>query len=384
VITRRGLVLAAAASGGLQQPQGELQQRVMRVLGEGLPADLRSLIHYDEFIDDREFPQRYFEADRSNGAFTVDTRFSHTGTSGSMRATFAKGAVSAGSLKVAFGDNPVRPSAAPRRFTEIYWRVYVLHQPGWHGNPAKLSRAMCMAGRDWSQGMIAHVWGGKGDTLCIDPATGITDSRLNTRRYNDFERLRWLGMKQGSTPIFSEAESGRWVCVEAQAKLNSPGKADGLFRLWVDAQLEAEATMLNWHGEWQERGINAVFLENYWNGGSPLQQSRWFDDFVISPTPIGPVRTGGNPAFELCSPKGSAWQARIFPIGSKDDWRWESYPQPVGKGGLRADAQSGTFQPQAQRLSPGTYRISLRVRDFDGRWHPYGPMHAAFQVDPLL
>ena len=39
---------------------------------------------------------------------------------------------------------------------------------------------------------------------------------------------------------------------------------------------------LDWHGTWDEFGINAVFLENYWNEGSVKRQARWFDDFVIS------------------------------------------------------------------------------------------------------
>jgi hypothetical protein len=26
-------------------------------------------------------------------------------------------------------------------------------------------------------------------------------------------------------------------------------------------------------------GINAVFLEGYWNSGSPLEQTRWIDVF---------------------------------------------------------------------------------------------------------
>ena len=33
-------------------------------------------------------------------------------------------------------------------FREIYWRVYVKHETGWEGNPAKLGRATCLAGSD--------------------------------------------------------------------------------------------------------------------------------------------------------------------------------------------------------------------------------------------
>jgi hypothetical protein len=46
---------------------------------------------------------------------------------------------------------------------------------------------------------------------------------------------------------------------------------------------------LDWQGNWTDYGINAAFLENYWNQGSVKKQARWFDDFVISSKPVGPI-----------------------------------------------------------------------------------------------
>lgn len=60
-----------------------------------------------------------------------------------------------------------------------------------------------------------------------------------TTAYNDFPNLKWLGSRQASTPIFSAAESGRWVCFESHVKLNRPGKRDEVFELWIDGRLEA-------------------------------------------------------------------------------------------------------------------------------------------------
>ena len=79
-----------------------------------------------------------------------------------------------------------------RDFREIWWRVYMKTESGWQGNPTKLARATCMAGRDYSQGLFAHVWGGKGDALCLDPATGIQDDIKVTTHYNDFAHMKWL------------------------------------------------------------------------------------------------------------------------------------------------------------------------------------------------
>src|SRR5690606_6060083 len=106
----------------------------------------------------------------------------------------------------------------------------------------------------------------------------------------------WLGNRPASKlAIHSREESGWWICVESRAKLNSPGKKDGINQLWIDGKLEAERRDLDWRGTFDERGINAVFLEAYWNEGSPIDQSRWIDHFVISTKPIGPLVCSRNP-----------------------------------------------------------------------------------------
>lgn len=236
-----------------------------------LPGDRNNaaVLFSDDFDRPGDLRGRYFEYGDEGGSFVWDAQGGYGGRAGAMRCRFERGQVSAGSLKVVFGKNPFHRGVRPEVvFREIYWRVYVKHETGWEGNPAKLARATCLAGTDWSQGLIAHVWGGRNNALCIDPATGITDSRKVTARYNDFAHLRWLGVQHGRTPVFSPAESGRWVCVESCIRLNRPGARDGVFALWVDGKREAERTDLDWHGAWNEYGINAVFLENYWNAGA--------------------------------------------------------------------------------------------------------------------
>jgi hypothetical protein len=262
-----------------------------------------------------------------------------------MRCQFDQGQVTAGSLKVLFGRNPFgRGIRADETFNEIYWRVYVKHEAGWQGNPAKLARATCLAARDWSQGFIAHVWGGKGDVLCIDPATGIRDNQRVTTGYNDFPHLKWLGLRQGETPIFNPTESGRWVCVESHVKLNSPGKSDGVFELWLDGKLEAARTNLDWHGKWTDYGINAVFLENYWNQGSAKKQARWFDNFVISTKPIGPI-TALRPPTVVRTEGGTnaGWEVEVATDPNGADIIWKSHAVDVSRVDVVVDQGHGTF-----------------------------------------
>jgi hypothetical protein len=313
-----------------------------------------------------------------------------------MRCTFAPGQVGAGSLKVLVGRNPfhgqraaaIRPTET---FREIWWRVYVKHETGWTGNPAKLARATCLAGSDWSQGLIAHVWGGHGNALCIDPATGITNSRKVTTKYNDFERLRWLGVRHGRMPIFSPDESGRWVCVESQVRLNTPGRRDGAFRLWVDGALESERTDLDWHGTWDEYGINAVFLENYWNAGSPKRQSRWFDDFVVGTRPVGPL-VAANPVTlhrTTSAPlSDGGWEAQVAADPEGRDVVWNSGPVPAREPRLVIARSTGIFsgrQRGSAVLAPGSMHW-LRLRWARGRGvsqalnRAWSPWHAPFRT----
>jgi hypothetical protein len=242
-----------------------------------------------------------FEIDRSPDYFEGKvTRVAGAGLDGSTAAAFefTEGKPHGGGIKIAFGRTPttyMRPvDDGTADYREIYWRLFVRVPADWVGNGAdKLSRAMILASPDWAQAMIAHVWSGpdpgpKSTFLVLDPASGTDQSGvLRSTKYNDAENLRWLGQRYASSPIFARENLGRWHCVEAQVRLNAAGARDGVFRLFIDDRLEAESTSLNWVGDYDAYGINAVFFENYWNRGSPVTQTRYFDNLVISTDRIG-------------------------------------------------------------------------------------------------
>ncbi len=93
-----------------------------------------------------------------------------------MKAGFKKGdVIGEGDRKVAFGDFPNSSVTVKKgeKFDEIYWRIYVKHEHGWEGAPAKMSRATSIVSDNWQQAMIAHVWSGANNTLTLDPARGV-------------------------------------------------------------------------------------------------------------------------------------------------------------------------------------------------------------------
>lgn len=254
------------------------------------------------FCDDFEvdnLSKNYFEINTNAGDFIRKAGVGRDGSYG-MRVLWQKGEVSAGVLSKSFGRTPdtyigKNASAPGLDFDEIYWRMDVKSQPGWTGGgPAKLSRALVLANSNWAEGMMAHLWSAGKDNafLALDPASGIgLDGVLKSTKYNDFANLRWLGLKVGTLDMFSTENSGRWFCVVGHVKLNTPGLSDGIFEFWINDTLQASSKNLNWHSTWntdpKNLHINAIFFENYWNDGSPVEQERYFDNLVISTKPVG-------------------------------------------------------------------------------------------------
>ncbi len=252
-------------------------------------------IFCDDFESEAPLADRYFEYDDNGGDF-IRVKGAGRDSSAGMRVRWQQGEVDAGGLAKSFGRTPDNyignhASRPTENFKEIYWRMDVKMQSGWTGGgPAKFFRATTLANSNWAQGMMAHVWS-DGNYLSIDPASGIdVNGNLVSTHYNDFANLRWLGPKTGTTDLFSNANAGKWYCVIAHAKLNTPGQSDGVFEFWIDDVPQARMENMNWHGNWNASPdnymINTIFFENFWNDGSPKLQERNLDNILISANPI--------------------------------------------------------------------------------------------------
>jgi uncharacterized protein YjdB len=302
-VSATGLVTAVGAGSVSIQAKadgvtGSASLTVTAPVGAGMPptnecaTPSAAWIFCDDFETDRT--AKYSEYDNAGGKFV---RTSSTGVNGSvgMRATYTTGAADAGHLTLAFGATPSAyfraVDAGTANYREVYWRFYVRRETGWVGNgPGKLTRATIFAKSDWSQAMIAHGWTSDADNryFLLDPASGTDASgNLTTVGYNDFTHLQWLGSAQSSTTLEDQAHVGMWSCYEFHARLNDAGQSNGLFELYVNGQLSAQSSGLNWVGSYSAYGINAIFLEQYQNNGAPAANVRTLDNFVVSTHPIG-------------------------------------------------------------------------------------------------
>ncbi|WP_218781692.1 hypothetical protein, partial [Paenibacillus sp. MY03] len=248
-----------------------------------------------------------------------------------MKGAFKQGATGAGGMKVAFGKTP-DPYISPvsrdgEIIREIYYRMYLKHDENWIGGGGdKLSRVTSLTS-NWAQPFIGHVWSGNStpnnpdkDYLLLDPASGTDEAgNLMTTKYNDFNNLRWLGIKKGLTPIFSSDYVGKWYSIEVHIKLNDAGQANGVFEYWINNTLQASKTDMNWMGNYDAYGINAVLFEHYWNSGSLQDQNRYFDNIVISTEKIdkdldvNPASvSGGNAQLGWSAPDGLGEGAELI------------------------------------------------------------------------
>jgi hypothetical protein len=247
-----------------------------------------------ETIDPLVATGRYFQYNSDEGDFAPSDGYGFDNSKG-MRAIWQNGEVDAGNLALGFGRNPNGAMNNGIRTTEdfrdIYYRVYMKLEDGWQGNPAKLSRATIIAASDWSQAMIAHVWGSNTEgTLAIDPVRCVDESNnYKCVGYNDFTHMDWIGKQTGSTQLFGAAVDDQWHYIEAHVKLNDAGQSNGIHEFWIDGQLETRSDSLNFVREYDEYGINAIFFENYWNTGSTQEQERYFDNIVVSTQRIGAI-----------------------------------------------------------------------------------------------
>ncbi len=213
---------------------------------------------------------------------------------GSMKAHYREGVEGAGFMSVSFGNNPIQTAGRPGykdsdTFDEVYWRFRVKMQQGWpDAGPFHLSRISALAQSDWGEAMVASIASDDAKVnLRASAASCVQGDQVACAGIDDGDALVPLGTLSGSTPVFSAARAGTWQCVEAHVKLNSPGNADGMFEFWVDGELEAGRTGMDWRGSWEAFGLNLLSIENFWVGGAPADLDRWFDDIVISTEPIG-------------------------------------------------------------------------------------------------
>ncbi len=346
-----------------------------------------NIIFKDNFEGSASMHSKYFSYNDHNGDFVVANNVGVGGSKG-LSSHWEQGQVDAGSFWYMFGRNPITSlSHTSSSFNNIYWRFYLRTSEGWTGgNPAKLTRATVFSSPNWSQAMIAHVWGNLGeDVIKMDPVSCVFNGQVQSNGYNDHSAMQWLGAKVGQTPVYSEERSNSWQYIEVHVKLNTLGESDGVFEVWVNDNLESEQQDLNFRGTWSEYEINGIAFGNWWNNGAQASQNRYIDNLVISTNPIGPSPSPVNPVIHKTAfsdidsnDEQSRFHVQIYSGANGNGLVWEGEKISDDENTIRVDNISGSFEgvlSGRSSLQRGTsYYARVRQADNSGAYSDWSDL----------
>jgi len=173
---------------------------------------------------------------------------------------------------------------------EIYFRYYLRLADDW--DPERGGKLPGISGTYGRAG-----WGGR-------PSNGTNGWSA---------RGQFKGQKDGKTPIgfycyhadmtgrygsawiwekdkLGYLENNRWYCIEQYAKMNTPGRNDGILRGWVNGRLAFEKTDVKMRNV-PDLKIDCIWI-NIYHGGTwpaPSHDHLFIDNIVIANRYIGPI-----------------------------------------------------------------------------------------------
>jgi hypothetical protein len=219
----------------------------------------------DDFESDEPLRERYQDVSAKGMAVSDEDAFEGRR---SLKQHYEAGQVSAGWI-TRVGEQP----------DHVFMRWYHKFEDGFVGAPAKMARIRYRHRYgDWGSVFAVHCW--------IDNEVVVADVRAeNSSQCNS---AFYLPKVKSEFNVTDPRNVGRWICFEMEVKLNSPGKRDGVYRIWADNELIVERANIDLRGHTSDK-INEMMLDCYWNGGSPKAQNRYYDNFVIATSRIGPL-----------------------------------------------------------------------------------------------
>jgi len=108
---------------------------------------------------------------------------------------------------------------------------------------------------------------------------------------SDIDNWRFSGVSQNiGTPV--AVRLGQWDKLKLYVRLNTPGVANGVVRLWVNDQMKIENTALNIRAG-TSLGMNKMILSTLATQSSPSNGVQWHDSLTIAATDPD---AGSNPS----------------------------------------------------------------------------------------
>ena len=179
----------------------------------------------------------------------------------------------------------------------VYLRYYIRFASDWL-NAAQGGKLPGLAGTYGAAGWGGRPWDGqKGWSMrgaYYFPATAGHPAHgqlmLGSYAYHadsdkQGENMAWFG-----SGLSGLVHPNRWTCIEQYVQLNTPGRRDGEFKVWVDGRLTLRRTGLSY------RDLPDIHIEeawmNFYHGGmapAPTDMHAYIDNVVIARQYIGPM-----------------------------------------------------------------------------------------------
>ena len=180
---------------------------------------------------------------------------------------------------------------------EIYFRYYLRLADDWLGaiDGGKLpglagtyGRAG-WGGRRWDGNVGWSLRGGFGTAPPKDhPAAGHVF--LSTYAYHARSDVYGESLPWADGDLAGLIATNRWVCIEQRLRMNTPGRYDGEFMVWVDGRLALSRTDLRLRDR-DEIRIEEVWMNVFHGGTRPTanDMNAYIDQVVIARRYIGPM-----------------------------------------------------------------------------------------------
>ncbi len=179
---------------------------------------------------------------------------------------------------------------------EVYFRYYLRFADDW--NPVQGGKLPGISGTYGRAG-----WGGRpSDGRNGWSARGLFEGRKDGRTpvgfycYHADMKGKYGSHWRWDRDRLGYLANNRWYCLEQHARMNTPGKRDGVLRAWVDGQLAFEKTDV------RMRDIPGLRIEQIWinlyHGGSWTATSDhhlYLDNVVVARGYIGPMVSEAAP-----------------------------------------------------------------------------------------
>ncbi len=206
-----------------------------------------------------------------------------------------------------FGDNPHGRVENRGKYPVAVARWYHKFEEGFTPRdgthfPPKMARMRCFGEGEWRGAYTVLFWiGGEDGHISIERHTRAPGAH---REWSPNYQCQW----KFSDPV----NVGRWIHFELRVELGDGPRSDSI-QAWADGTLICDMVGDDLAAGYKNFTLNAMSWDCYWNGGSPVEQSRFYDDLALSTEPIGPARTSLNPVIVLSAAavKASAWTFEV-------------------------------------------------------------------------